>query len=257
MTHRDGTTPEPVDRRGFFKTAGAGVAAGLMLTPGEAAQNVTQVFSEKEKLNRLASNSYPLRWLFKSRAGGRGGGGRGGQMSQQMKEKYGEITMLDFPQFTRDTFQGVVHMDIWSSLFGDVTDETMFTQQGRGFDPGSASGKKWLDQMASRLVKTGTHVHHISNNAPTGMSGPEEDARKAGIEVAKKWLDAAATLGAKSMRVNSGGPNILPQSANGPDGYPKNDAIVPYLRTCIESFKEMADYGAERNVKVTLENTGA
>src|SRR5688572_29683654 len=90
MTHRDGTTPEPVDRRGFFKTAGAGVAAaGLMLAPGEAAQNVTQVFSEKERLNRLASNSYPLRWLFKSRAGGRGGGGRGGQMSQQMKEKYG------------------------------------------------------------------------------------------------------------------------------------------------------------------------
>ena len=255
MTHKDGTTPEPINRRGFFKTAGAGVAAaGLMLTPGEAAQNVTQVFSEKEKLNRLASNSYPLRSLFKSRAGGRGGGGRGGQMSQQMKEKYGEITMLDFPQFTKDTFQGVVHMDIWSSLFGDVTDESMFSQQGRGFDPGSASGKKWLDQMASRLVKTGTHVHHISNNAPTGMAGPEEDARKAGIEVAKKWLDAAATLGAKSMRVNSGGPNILPQSANGPDGYPKNDAIVPYLRTCIESFKEMADYGAERNVKVTLEN---
>ena len=29
----------------------------------------------------------------------------------QMKEKYGEITMLDFPQFTKDTFPGVTHMD--------------------------------------------------------------------------------------------------------------------------------------------------
>ena len=43
-----------------------------------------------------------------------------------MKEKYGEITMLDFPQFTKDTFPGVTRMDIFSGLFGDVTDDTMF-----------------------------------------------------------------------------------------------------------------------------------
>ena len=29
---------------------------------------------------------------------------------------------------------------------------------------------------------------------------------KAGIQVAKHWLDASATLGAKTMRVNTGGP---------------------------------------------------
>ena len=37
-----------------------------------------------------------------------------------MKKKYGEITMLDFPQFTKDTFPGVTHMDLFSGLFGDV-----------------------------------------------------------------------------------------------------------------------------------------
>ena len=57
---------------------------------------------------------------------------------------------------------------------------------------------KWLEQLASNCVKTGTRVHHISNNAPTGMAGPDEEARKAGIEVAKKWLDGAAIIGAKS-----------------------------------------------------------
>ena len=253
MSDRDRTSDNSLNRRGFFKTAGAGLAAaGLALTPEDEAR--AQVFSEKGKLDRLASNSYPLRWLFKTRAGGRGGGGRGAATSQEMKAKYGEITMLDFPQFTKDTFPGVRHMDIWSSLFGDVTDDSMFSQQGRGFDPGSPSGKKWVDQLASKLVTTGVKVHHISNNAPTGMSGPEEDARKAGIEVAKKWLDAAAVLGAKSMRVNSGGPNILPSAAVSADGYPKNDLIVPFLKTCIESFKEMADYGGDRGVKVTLEN---
>ena len=66
-----------------------------------------------------------------------------------MKEKYGEITMLDFPQFTKDTFPGVTHMDIFSGLFGDVTDDTMFA--GRTFDPMSPSGRKWLDQLAKKL----------------------------------------------------------------------------------------------------------
>ena len=39
-----------------------------------------------------------------------------------MKKKYGEITMLDFPEFTKKTFPGVYQMDLWSSLFGDTDD---------------------------------------------------------------------------------------------------------------------------------------
>ena len=293
-----------MDRRDFLRTASGTLgAAGLVLTSHESAG--AQALSDKEKLDRIASNSYPLRNLFKSRPGGRGGGagrggaqgiaggaqaaagaapsgagsaapapsgqaaaappagggrgtgpvpglGMGGMTRDEQRKKYGEITMLDFPQFTKDTFPGIVHMDIWSSLFGDVTDDSMFPS--RGCDPSTPSSRKWLEQLASKLVTTGTKVHHISNNAPTGMSGPDEEARRAGIEVAKKWIDGAAILGAKSMRVNSGGPNVIPTAERGPDGYPKNDAIVPYLKTCIESFKEMADYGGKRGVKVTLEN---
>ena len=66
-----------------------------------------------------------------------------------MKAKYGEITMLDFPQFTKDTFPGVTHMDLFSGLFGDVTDDSMFA--GRTFDPMTSSGRKWLDQLAAKM----------------------------------------------------------------------------------------------------------
>ena len=45
-----------------------------------------------------------------------------------MKKKYGEITMLDFPQYTKDTFPGVRHMDLWSSLFGDFDDASMLKE---------------------------------------------------------------------------------------------------------------------------------
>jgi hypothetical protein len=72
--------------------------------------------------------------------------------------------------------------------------------------------------------------------------------------VAKKWLDGAKIIGAKSMRVNSGGPRIVPSPIAAAGDYPKNDELAKYLTHCIESFKEMADYGGKVGVKVTLEN---
>ena len=282
-----------VDRRGFFKTAGAGLtAAGLMLTPRERA--LAQAQAEKNRLDRIAGCSYPIRYIFKSRAGGGRGAGagagagagrgaaapgppaapaaepapttaqpqapprvtNGGWTTAQMKEKYGEITMLDFPQFTKDTFPGVTHMDIFSGLFGDVSDDSMFA--GRTFDPMSPSGRKWLDALANKLVTTGTKVQHISNNAPTNLAGPDEALRKAGVEVAKRWLQGCAVLGVKSMRMNSPqalGPSIRPNAIpRSNDGYPRNLDIIPLLDAAIESYKEMADYGGNLGIRVTFEN---
>ncbi len=234
-------------RRGFLKTAG-GLGASLMAAP----------LTEKQKLDRIASNTWPMRFLFKSRMQFRG------EQAQAMKSKYGEITMLDFPQFTKDTFPGVTHMDLFSGLFGDVTDDSMYTEvpvlvgtatrTTMEFDPSSASGRKWLDKLAAKMAATGTRCQHISNNAPRDISELDDDKRKTGIAVAKKWIDGAKIIGAKSMRVNSGGPRIAPPPVALPNDYPKNDEITKYLAKCIESFKEMADYGAKAGVKVTLEN---
>ena len=245
-----------MDRRNFFKTAGA---AGLALSPAAAAgAAATKPLSEKEKLSRIASNTWPLRYIFKSRTGfGRN------PTAVEMKKKYGEITMLDFPQFTKDTFPGVTHMDIFSGLFGDVTDDSMYvevpiyvgaaTRVTQEFDPSSANSKRWLDKLAAKMSATGTKCQHVSNNAPRDICDLDAEKRKAGIAVAKKWLDGAAVLGAKSMRVNSGGPRIVPGPVATAD-YPKSDELAVYLKNCIESFKEMADHGGKVGVKVTLEN---
>jgi hypothetical protein len=216
--------------------------------------------SEKEKLLRIASNSYPIRYIFKTK-------GMVGEQETvvEMKKKYGEITMLDFPEFTKKTFPGVYQMDLWSSLFGDSDDDsqhvttTVMGYDGksrtvREFDPSTSSGKKWLETMANTQVKTGTKCHHISNNAPRDICELDPAKRQAGVEVAKKWLDGAAILGAKSMRVNSGGPRIAPAALPNSTGYATNAALEDYLTNCIESFKEMADYGSKVGVKVTLEN---
>ena len=250
------------DRRDFFKTAGAGVAAaGLAFSPNAEAQGGN--WTEKDKLLRIASCTWPIRSIFKSR-------GQGNQTSQELKQKYGEITMLDFPQWTKDTFPGVTHMDIFSGLFGDVTDDSMFVKRPDGgfgnFDPSSASGRKWLEKMAAKQAATGVKCQHISNNAPTNLASPDDALRKAGVDVGKKWLDGAVILGAKSVRMNSTsalGPSIRPnaltsqeQQAKGlrGDGYVRNFDIIPLLEKAIESYKEMADHGGNLGIKVTFEN---
>jgi sugar phosphate isomerase/epimerase len=272
-----------MDRRDFLKTAGAGLtAAGVTLAPRDA--EAAAAWTEKEKLARIASCTWPIRSIFKTRprtgppGGGRGAAAQsppastaaaprspsnGGWTTQQMKEKYGEITMLDFPQFTKDTFPGVTHMDLFSGLFGDVTDDSMYVHRPDGgfgtFDPLSPSGRKWLDQLAAKMAATGVKCQHISNNAPTNLAGPDDELRKAGVAVAKRWLEGCAVLGVKSMRMNSPqalGPSIRPPAIpRGPgDGYPRNVDIVPLLAAAIESYKEMADFGGNLGIRVTIEN---
>lgn len=252
--NRSDTNP---GRRGFLKAASAGLSTAALILTSES-QASARPTGEKDKLARIASNTWPIRYIFKSRTSyGRG------PKAEEMKQKYGEITMLDFPDFTKKTFPGVYHMDLFSGLFGDVADDSMYAKStvnfsganrtAYEFDPSTNSGKKWLEKLATTMVSTGTKCQHISNNAPRDICEPDAEKRKAGVEVAKKWLDGAAMLGAKSMRVNSGGPRIAPWPVATAD-YPKNDDLARYLTYCIESFKEMADYGGKAGVKVTLEN---
>src|SRR5438874_1944163 len=145
----------PLDRRDFFKATTATLgAAGLALAPARSA--AARPLTETEKLARIASNTWPLRYLFKSRMNF-----GNNPKAAEMKKKYGEITMLDFPQFTKDTFPGVTRMDLFSGLFGDVTDDTMYvdvplfvgaaTRTSHEFDPSSTAGKRWLEKLANRM----------------------------------------------------------------------------------------------------------
>ena len=70
----------------------------------------------------------------------------------------------------------------------------------------------------------------------------------------QKWLDARQDSGCE---VNAGEQRRTKNSAatdTGKRRIPKSDDIAKYLDNCIESLKELADYGGKVGVKVTLEN---
>jgi len=255
QNNRTGSTT--LGRRQFIKSAGIGIlgvpAAGITSYDSQAGPQKNTNRTWNQRVAQVSSNSYAVNRLFKRRYG------RENEETQQLKEKYGEITLLDFPQFTKDNYEGVTTMDLWSSLFGDIDDETQYARLSMGersylqFDPSTPSAKRYLNKLADNIASTGVKAVHISNNAPRNIADLDEDARQEGIRVAKIWLDASKQIGVQSMRVNTGGPRILPQS-NIEGGYPRDTEIVPYLERCIASFKEMAEYGEKVGVKVTIEN---
>jgi len=247
------------DRRDFIKSAGLGAigiaAAGAVLSScRKKTVDISIKRPQAERLKQIASNSYAVNSLFKrNRPSSREG-------IIKLKEKYGEITLLDFPQFTKDTYPGLMAMDLWSSLFGDANDDSQYSSReynGRkyrgDFDPSQDSSKKFLDKLANNIAQTGVKAVHISNNAPRNIADEDDVLRNEGIRVAKMWLDASKHIGVQSMRVNTGGPRILPSSVI-KGGYPRDEVIGAYLHRCINSFKEMAEYGEKVGVKVTIEN---
>src|SRR4030043_598245 len=217
-------------RRDFIKSVSAGAlgvaSMGINLPEIEADQKKSKSRSRDEKLKNMASNSYAVNQLFKRRIMQ----GRSERPETlQLKEKYRELTLFDFPQFTRDTYPGVEAMDLWSSLFGDVTDDTMFTRIEREnqvrigeFDPSSLSSKSYLDMLVTKMVAAGVMATHISNNAPRNLADLNEEMRSEGIRIGKLWLDASRQIGVKSMRGNTGGPQIIPASVI-QGGYPRNE----------------------------------
>ena len=245
-------------RRSFLKTTSATAAAGALFSTASA---FPRPRSKKEKLSRLASNCYACRDVFTrdpfnpSVAPSK--------EARKIQEEYGSVTLLDFPQFTRDNFPGISSIDLLASLFGDEKDSSMFrknTVEWAGdqvempaFDPTAPSSLKWMDKLADSFARTGVKGYHISNDIPQNISDLDDEKRKAGVAVGKEWLKAASRIGVKAMRINTAGPFIAPQPRiNG--GLPRNDLIEKYLDKAILSYRELAEYGEKMDVVVTIEN---
>src|SRR5512137_2885822 len=87
-----------IGRRNFLKSAGIGAIGvagiGLLTSSAPVVKKKPVKRTKEERLKQMASNSYAVNQLFKGRTYP---GREERPETVQLKKKYGELTLLDFP----------------------------------------------------------------------------------------------------------------------------------------------------------------
>jgi sugar phosphate isomerase/epimerase len=96
----------------------------------------------------------------------------------------------------------------------------------------------YLGELRNAVEKAGCRVINIPAGVQASLYDPDAAKRKTGVDNAKKWVDAAVAIGSPSIRVHI-------QGARG---------VQPDVARAAESLRVIADYGAEKNIVINLEN---
>lgn len=95
-----------------------------------------------------------------------------------------ELTLLEIPQFYRDRF-GVSQVEFWSNHFESLEPD-------------------YLEKLKRSLTDAGSKLVNVQVDASYNLAAADAAQRTASLATAKKWIDAAAFLGATAVRVNPG-----------------------------------------------------
>jgi hypothetical protein len=127
-----------------------------------------------------------------------------------------QFSMPDLPQIMRDELDMRV-IDLNTSSLGPTTGA-------------------WLDKVKAAVDKAGCVMINLKmNQKGLDMNSPDRDIRKKALDTYKRSIDAASHLGIPWAR-----PLPLKQT--------------PDMKIHVASYRELADYGAERNVRLLVEN---
>jgi sugar phosphate isomerase/epimerase len=96
----------------------------------------------------------------------------------------------------------------------------------------------YLRTFREALIKANSKVVNIAVDGPDSFYDPSPDIRKTAIAYAKKWVDVAVEIGSPSIRTH------IQKAANS----------APDVGRATESLREVAEFGAGKNVVVSLEN---
>jgi sugar phosphate isomerase/epimerase len=97
-----------------------------------------------------------------------------------------------------------------------------------------------IDSLKSLSEKNGMQNVLIMVDNEGDLADPDEDVRDAAVENHKKWIDAAAKLGAHAIRVNTFG---------------TNDPEI-WKTAVVDGLKKLSMYAATKNINVLCENHG-
>jgi sugar phosphate isomerase/epimerase len=133
------------------------------------------------------------------------------------------FALLDFPHMIADRYK-VHHLEFVAPHF-------------------ASTERAYLDELRGQLFRAGSYLVNLPidiNELWTegGLSDPNESVRGAAVEAARKWIDIAGHLHARSVRCDPGKVN------------PLNPAPT------IDSYKKLVAYAKRKGVLVIVENHG-
>lgn len=100
---------------------------------------------------------------------------------------------------------------------------------------------KYLDALRSAIEKAGGAIINIAVDGEHSPFALDKAEREKGIAFSKQWIDVAATVGSPSVRTN-----MPPAKDSKPD-----------LDRAVATLRRVAEYGAQKNILVNLENDNA
>ena len=96
----------------------------------------------------------------------------------------------------------------------------------------------YLDDFRQILLKTKVRAVNIAVSTVNSFYDADADAREKAVVFAKKWVDVAVRIGSPGIRTH------IATARNSP----------PNIERTTESLRQVAEYAADKNIVVTLEN---
>ena len=133
------------------------------------------------------------------------------------------VALLDFPKMMADRYW-IHHLEFVAPHF-------------------ASTEPAYLDELRSQLVRARSYLVNLPMDikdleAEGGLSGPSEAVRDAAVDAAKKWIDIAAHLRARSVRCDP--VKMNPQ----------------HLALTIDSYRRLVAYSSRKGVRVMVEDHG-
>jgi len=125
------------------------------------------------------------------------------------------VTLLEVPEYYRERF-AIRNLEFWSRHFESL--ETTY-----------------LKELRARVKAAGARLINVQVDAAYDLASTNEEERQRSLETVRKWIDAAAVLGSRAVRINPGRP----------DGS---------VEKCIASMKEVNRYCESKRLPLLTEN---
>lgn len=97
------------------------------------------------------------------------------------------LTLLDVPAYYRERF-AIRNLEFWSHHFESLE-------------------KPYLKELRARVKSARADLINVQVDAAYNLASPNEEERQQSLATVRNWIDAAALLGSRAVRINPGRPD--------------------------------------------------